>query len=444
MKIDTSRPHFSLILTCYNEEEHLRGSVRTIINTLNNFKESYELIFVDDKSRDRTAQILMELQREYPNIRVYFNKRNVGRGGAVMEGIMRAKADIVGFIDIDLEVSPEYIPSFVSAIDKNEADVVIAHRYYPFHFYPFNYPVRILFSRAYSYISKYLLRITFQDTEAGYKFFNKKKILKILPKIENKRWFWDTEIVVRSLMEGLIIKELPVLFLRRKDKTTTVRLFSDSADYFKDLLKFKKKLAKDYPSKPPGWLYSFPRIYSMAMRMLYSKDYKKRYLDIVQLVINNSSVVDVCCGDCALYSFLKNKNIDYLGIDISTEFVSFGNQRKIKVKLADVTKDEIPLSDYIILQGSLYQFNNPRALVKKLSKSAKKAVIISESIEKMEDDLFFIKPIFLRVLPLIVGTKNDNPLFRYNIKGLKELLAPYCPKYFYKKGDRDIIAYIPT
>ena len=82
------------------------------------------------------------------------------------------------------------------------------------------------------------------DTEAGFKFFNKKRIIPILKEAENKGWFWDTEIIVRSYYKKYKIKQIPALFIKKKNKISTVRIFRDSLDYFKNLIVFRKKIRK--------------------------------------------------------------------------------------------------------------------------------------------------------------------------------------------------------
>ncbi|NTU63075.1 MAG: hypothetical protein HGB05_06655, partial [Chloroflexi bacterium] len=58
--------------------------------------------------------------------------------------------------------------------------------------------------------------------------------------VENERWFWDTEIMVRAVLAGLTIREIPCLFIRRYDKQSTVNVIADSIDYFKNLWRFRK------------------------------------------------------------------------------------------------------------------------------------------------------------------------------------------------------------
>jgi glycosyltransferase involved in cell wall biosynthesis len=236
------RLDLSLILPCYNEAEHIKKSLPRIISILDNYRYSYEVILIDDKSTDDTALLIQKLCAKNPRINTYFHKKNQGRGATVTEGIQIAKGDVAGFIDIDLEVSPEYIPDLVNSIKCGKTDAAIGRRYYPYDFFSLNDTVRMILSKGYSKIISIFLDIPIKDTESGYKFFDRKKVLKVISKVKDKHWFWDTEIVARSIYAGLRIKEIPVLFLRNPDKTSTVNIFSDTLKYLIALYKFKKTL----------------------------------------------------------------------------------------------------------------------------------------------------------------------------------------------------------
>lgn len=435
-----NKPDFSLVLACYNESEHIEESIKKIIETLDDTRYKYELILIDDKSKDNTANVIKKIKKQHKSVRAYFHKKNIGRGGTVKEGILKAKAEVVGFIDVDLEVAPDYIPKFVRTIKNNEAEIAIGHRYYPSHLNP-GYFLRTILSRGYISLVKILLGLDVKDSEAGYKFFDKNKVLPALVKTKNNQWFWDTEIVARSLFEGLRLKQMPVLFLRRSDKTSTVRLIPDIIDYFKAIYKFKKELKKEL-GLPPGLIYSFPGLYTLAMKKLFGNNYESRYLTVSKFIKPNSSVVDICCGDTVLYNYLENKKVDYLGVDLSPAFVLYGLKRGLRMKLADVSNSTIPTGDYIVLQGSLYQFKNPGQIINKLYHAAQKSLIISESIEKFEDNPIIDKTFLKSVLPAIVGTRRKNPHFRFNEKTFKRTLQKYSPHYVKTKGGRDIVAVI--
>ena len=236
--------YLSLIVPCYNEGEHLEKSFPKVIEVLRKLKRRFEVIIIDDFSLDNTVEIVNKLRAKYKVISIRFvgHKKNIGRGGTVMEGIRLAKGEIVGFIDIDLEVSPKYIPDFADVIHKNKADIVVGKRYDYFSILSLH---RFISSKLYIYLIKSTLKLPINDTEAGYKFFNRKKALPLLRRIQDLGWFWDTEIVARGHMQGLRLAEIDVLFEKKHDKTSTVKLLRDSIRQIKSLISFKKDIVKE-------------------------------------------------------------------------------------------------------------------------------------------------------------------------------------------------------
>lgn len=228
----------SLILACYNDELSIVPSTKRIVEILDATKYDYELIFIDDASKDRSKKEIEKIKKIFPqkDIKIIFHEKNVGRGGTVREGMLAAKGDIVGFVDIDLEISEDYLLAFALAIEHG-ADVAVGSRVYKIHFSTLH---RHLGSVVYPFLVKTFLNLPIRDTETGYKFFNKKKILPILKQTVNTGWFWDTEIVARSFFAGLKIKEVPVLFIRRSEKKSSVKFFRDSLIQFIKLMQFRK------------------------------------------------------------------------------------------------------------------------------------------------------------------------------------------------------------
>jgi glycosyltransferase involved in cell wall biosynthesis len=239
---DVRRPvDLTLVLACYNEGTALAESVATIVDVLDQCRWSYELLFIDDGSVDGTRAGIHKLVEAYPDhqIRAEFHAQNQGRGATVVEGMRAGRGAIVGFIDIDLEVHARYVPSCVRAVELG-ADVATAQRNYKFRWGSID---RYILSRGYILLVRALLNVPIEDTETGFKFFRKNRILPVFDQTEDRHWFWDTEVMVRAALAGLRIHEIPVLFLRRADKKSTVRPLSDTLTYFRRLWRFRAAVA---------------------------------------------------------------------------------------------------------------------------------------------------------------------------------------------------------
>ena len=232
----------SVVIACYNEEQTLAQSFSEIKETLEDFGRPFEIIFVDDVSRDRTREILAQIVAAHPNlVRLILHERNQGRGATVTDGFRAARGEIAGFLDVDLEVHCRYIPSLVRAIEKG-ADVATVRRIYAFQLTSLD---RYVMSRGYSFLVRRLLDVSLRDTETGFKFFRRERLLPVLGEIEDTGWFWDTEFMVRAARKRLAIEEVPGAYIRRGDKTSTVRGMRDSIRYFGKLLAFRRQLRNE-------------------------------------------------------------------------------------------------------------------------------------------------------------------------------------------------------
>jgi dolichyl-phosphate beta-glucosyltransferase len=230
----------SIIIACYNEETHLKKNIKKIQAVLDQTSYSYEFIIIDDKSRDDTPAVISEIVKDKENFSAYFHNQNVGRGGTVREGLLKARGRYAGFLDIDLEVTAHYIPPIIGALEKG-AGVATIHRIYKFKF-GLDSLTRTIMSVGYRKLLKSTLHLPFQDTETGFKFFNSEKARTIIEKSKNPGWFWDTEIMALAYYHHLKVKEIPGLFLKNPEKQSTVKPFSDAWQYLKALWKFKKHL----------------------------------------------------------------------------------------------------------------------------------------------------------------------------------------------------------
>lgn len=235
-----ARIDFSLVLACYNEGPTFEKNISSIIKALKKITKTWEIIFVEDKSTDDTRKTLERISRRLKNSQTIFHTENLGRGKSVSDGILKSRGDICGYIDVDGEVSPEYIPIFIKEIEDGW-DMAVGTRFYEKSAKSLS---RVVSSKAYSFLVKTLLGLPFGDTESGYKFFRRKTILPTLRKTKDNHWFWDTEICALAHLDGLKISEIPVLFVRRFDKKSTVKVVGDSIYYLRKLIEFRSKMNK--------------------------------------------------------------------------------------------------------------------------------------------------------------------------------------------------------
>ncbi len=114
----------SLVIPVYNEEESLPGLIARLNPVMEGMGRRYEIIFVDDGSRDGSLDLLINYAKEWPRIRVVELTKNYGQHAAVFSGFSIVKGDIVITLDADLQNPPEEIPRLVKTLEEGGYDVV--------------------------------------------------------------------------------------------------------------------------------------------------------------------------------------------------------------------------------------------------------------------------------------------------------------------------------
>ena len=117
----------SVVVPIYNEEENIsafHAAVRAVLDTV---KESWEIVYVNDGSRDRSLSLLVDIQRRDPRVTVVEFSRNFGHQAALTAGLQVARGDAIMLMDGDFQDPPEVLPRMVEAW-KGGAKVVIAER----------------------------------------------------------------------------------------------------------------------------------------------------------------------------------------------------------------------------------------------------------------------------------------------------------------------------
>lgn len=123
---EQTKPKISIVIPVYNEEENLPPLAETIVPVMQNIKEPYEIIFVDDASTDKSLAVLKSLAAKYTSIRLLRFTANCGQSAAFDAGFKSARGEIVVTLDADLQYDPQDIPKLLEKI--NEYDVVCGWR----------------------------------------------------------------------------------------------------------------------------------------------------------------------------------------------------------------------------------------------------------------------------------------------------------------------------
>lgn len=134
-------------------------------------------------------------------------------------------------------------------------------------------------------------------------------------------------------------------------------------------------------------IYWHPFLYQAAIKLSFGSRLKARYFNLQKHIPANSNLLELCMGDAFLYlNYLKQKNINYTCVDVNTAFINSAKKKGINCLQMNVETEEIPKSDYILMQGSLYHFiPHQKQIIQKLLDACNKELIISENIKNLSN-----------------------------------------------------------
>lgn len=124
----TPRPQLSIVVPLYNEQDNVTPLYQAIVTAANELGRTYEMVFVDDGSKDNTVAVATELARHDPRLRIVKFRRNYGQTAAMAAGIEYARGDILITMDGDLQNDPADIGNFVAEIEQGN-DIVVGWRF---------------------------------------------------------------------------------------------------------------------------------------------------------------------------------------------------------------------------------------------------------------------------------------------------------------------------
>jgi glycosyltransferase involved in cell wall biosynthesis len=193
----------------YNERNTLHAVVERVLEV----SLELELVVVDDGSQDGSREILKELQQQHPQVKVYLQPHNMGKGAALRRGIQEATGDFVIIQDADLEYDPSDYPTLLQPLIQGKADVVYGSRFLG------GEPHRVLYfwhsvgNRILTLFSNCVTNINLSDMETCYKVF-RREVIQSIP-IEEDRFGFEPEITVKVAKRRLRIYEVGISYWGR-------------------------------------------------------------------------------------------------------------------------------------------------------------------------------------------------------------------------------------
>ena len=197
----------SFVVPAYNEEDSIGATLGTLDEIVTREMETYEIVLVDDGSKDKTLSKAIEYGLQKGHVTLVRYVKNMGKGYATRTGFAKARGEIVVFTDGDQEIDMHTISRYIDAL--HYGDIVIASKWHPDSQVktPF---VRKIMSCGFNVLVRLLTGVPFKDTQAGLKAMKKSVLEEIFPRLAVKRYAFDVELLAVSRLYGLKVVEMPV------------------------------------------------------------------------------------------------------------------------------------------------------------------------------------------------------------------------------------------
>jgi glycosyltransferase AglD len=215
----------SIVLPAYNESKRLEESVKRTIGAVKKFAQSYEIIIAEDGSTDGTDRLSERLAKIYPNVKHLHSEKRLGRGLALKNAFRESKGKIIVYMDVDLATDLSHLRQLYETIKDEGYDLATGSRMLNESMVERS-SSRQISSEVYNFMVRHMLGSRIRDHQCGFKAFRRKIALKLIDKVSDRHWFWDTEMLVMAYRSGYRIKEIPIKW--KGGKETKVNVAKDS------------------------------------------------------------------------------------------------------------------------------------------------------------------------------------------------------------------------
>jgi len=235
-------PKITIVVPVHNEARILEQNILKTRDTALSILPNFEIVIAEDGSKDGSDKIAARLAKKYKEIKFIHSDERLGKGEAIKRAFKNFNPDIFVLMDADLSVEPNFLPNLIEKI-KNGSDIVIGSRMA--HGSKVKRSLkRNVASKTYNWLVRRFFDVDFTDMQCGFKAFTSDAISNIIDSVEERHWFFDTELLIRANMAGYSIEEIPIEW---EEKSHKIKIIKDGRDMISKLIKFwwKMKFEKE-------------------------------------------------------------------------------------------------------------------------------------------------------------------------------------------------------
>ncbi len=240
-----TRRGVTVVLPAWNEEANIAATTAQVVATLSEIAPDFEVIIVDDGSRDRTGAIADELARADARICAVHHSANRGYGAAVITGFDAAAKELVFFMDADGQFAITDIARLIPPFERGDADVILGyreHRRDP--------PLRILNAWAWKRLVSFLFGLHVRDIDCAFKLMPTRLVQ--VADVHAQGAMVNTELLAKFVRMGVTLHQVPVGHYPRRAGRATGANLGVILHAFRELFRLAAKL-RSWSPPPDSW-----------------------------------------------------------------------------------------------------------------------------------------------------------------------------------------------
>jgi 2-polyprenyl-3-methyl-5-hydroxy-6-metoxy-1,4-benzoquinol methylase len=378
-----SKKKLLILVVAYNHEKFIKNVLSRIDNSLAQ-KYDVEILINDDSSSDKTVEYVQEFiefdSNKAFNYKVLSNPENQGYGGNQKIGYeyaIKNNFDFVALLHGDGQYAPEYLQQLVEPLNLTEIDAVFGSRMIakggalkggmPFY--------KFIGNKILTFFQNFLFSTKFTEFHSGYRIYKVSSLKKIPYELNTNDYSFDNEIIIQFLLAKLTIKELSIPTYYGEE-ISYVNGFKYAFQVFKVNLKARLQLIGIFYDK------KFDCSPQQSENYIIKDNFLSTHTKTLELINENSSILDLGCNDGELGAYLKKKNCKITGVDKKKQL----DKNDLDLYVSSDLDNGLPSIDYnkfdyILILDVIEHLLKPEKflseLKKKITSNSKVKILIS-------------------------------------------------------------------